>query len=215
VSTAPSPEDVRGTRERILEAACVLITAEGIDDVRIARIARVAGVSTALVHYHFDTREALLEEAIVHSFDRVADLRVLESEGLTAPQRLAVMIEQSLPGPGVRDRDWALWMELELRAVRRTEVQPMAARVYERYHHWIEHAVETGLRTGEFAPCDASAVADHVLALIDGLGLRVRLGDPLIDLERARAHIDALVGRDLGLEPGWFAAGVAAATDSQ
>jgi AcrR family transcriptional regulator len=207
-------EAVAGTRERILDAACVLVADDGIDDVRIARIARMAGVSTALVHYHFDTREALLEEAIVHSFDRVARLPLLD-QSAPAPQRLAVMIEQSLPGPGARDRDWALWMELELRAMRREDVRPMAARVYGRYHRWAEEAIEAGLRTGEFAPCDPAAVADHVLALIDGLGMRVRLGDPLVEADRARAHIDALIGRDLGLEPGWYAAGVAAAAPTE
>jgi len=36
-------------RVRILEAACDLIAADGIDDVRIARVAMKAGASTALV----------------------------------------------------------------------------------------------------------------------------------------------------------------------
>ena len=46
-----------------------MIAAHGIDDVRIARIAMVARVSPALVHYHFATREALLAEALEHSFE--------------------------------------------------------------------------------------------------------------------------------------------------
>ena len=65
----------RPTRERILDAACDVIAESGIDDVRIARIATLAGVSPALVHYHFDTREALLGQALEHSFDLVGDLR--------------------------------------------------------------------------------------------------------------------------------------------
>ena len=52
------------SRERILDAAVNRIAADGIDAVRIARIAMDAGVSTALVHYHFETREALLAEAL-------------------------------------------------------------------------------------------------------------------------------------------------------
>ena len=49
-----------GNRERILDAAVRRIASDGIDAVRIARIAMDAGVSTGLVHYHFETREALL-----------------------------------------------------------------------------------------------------------------------------------------------------------
>ena len=56
-----SPRAARaGARDRILAAAVRRIASEGIDGVRIARIAMDAGVSTALVHYHFETRESLL-----------------------------------------------------------------------------------------------------------------------------------------------------------
>ena len=62
-----------GGRERILDVACELISSHGMDDVRVARIARAANVSTALVHYHFATREALLGEALRHSYARAGD----------------------------------------------------------------------------------------------------------------------------------------------
>ncbi len=64
-------------RERILAAAVRRIASDGIDDVRIARIAMDAGVSPPLVHYHFDSRETLLAEALellVHARRRRADL---------------------------------------------------------------------------------------------------------------------------------------------
>ena len=51
---------------------------------RIARVARRAGASTALVHHYFSTREELLEQALLHSFDRVAR-RALRRP--TAPSR--------------------------------------------------------------------------------------------------------------------------------
>ena len=53
-----------------------LIAREGIDNVRIARIATEAGVSAGLVHYHFASRDALLEEALEHSYERAGDLRL-------------------------------------------------------------------------------------------------------------------------------------------
>ena len=56
MSDAPGP----GARERILAAAVDRIASDGIDDMRIARVATQAGVSTSLIHYHFETREALL-----------------------------------------------------------------------------------------------------------------------------------------------------------
>jgi len=81
----------RDARERILEAACDLIAAEGIDDVRIARVAMRARASTALVHHYFSTREELLEQAILHSFETVGEERFAETGG-EAPNATAAKI---------------------------------------------------------------------------------------------------------------------------
>ncbi len=166
------------SRERILDAAVNRIAADGIDGVRIAKIAMDAGVSTALVHYHFATREALLAEALTHSFDRAGDTR---TEG---PQRLRDMIDQCLPLPGEQEQDWVLWVELWLRAVRHPELRPTAAKLYERMHVWFAEAIEE-----EFPDVDAGATADRLLALIDGFGVRALLGDPAMPLERAREEV--------------------------
>jgi AcrR family transcriptional regulator len=66
----------RGARERILAAAVRRIAREGIDDVRIARIAIDAGVSPSLIHYHFASREALLAEALEYSYTHAGDVRI-------------------------------------------------------------------------------------------------------------------------------------------
>ena len=166
------------SRERILDAAINRIAADGIDGVRIARIAMDAGVSTALVHYHFATREALLAEALVHSFYRAGDTR---TEG---PQRLREMIDVCLPLPGEQEQDWVLWVELWLRAVRHPELRPTAAQLYARMHEWLADAIRE-----ELPDADPDALADHLLALIDGYGVRALLGDPAMPLQRAREAV--------------------------
>jgi AcrR family transcriptional regulator len=178
------------------------IASDGIDDVRIARIAMDAGVSTALVHYHFATREALLAEALEYSFEHAGDLRI---EGEIAPsaeshaERLAQMVEQCLPSNESQERDWVLWVELWLRAVRHPELRPTAEQLYARMREWFGEAIAAGVAAGEFNDCDAEAVADRALALIDGFGVRALLGDSEMPLERARREIGAVLARDLGV----------------
>jgi AcrR family transcriptional regulator len=183
------------TRERILDAAIERIAGDGIDGVRIARIAMDAGVSTALVHYHFATREALLAEALEHSYESAGDVPDVGGDPVT---RLKAMIDQCLPLPGELERDWVLWVELWLRAVRHPELRPTAAKLYARMKAWFRTAIEEG----EFAVADPGAVADRTLALIDGLGLRALLGDPEMPLERARAEVWHALAGDLGLRDG-------------
>ena len=143
----------RGARERILAAAVERIARDGIDGVRIARIAMDAGVSTSLVHYHFETREALLEQALEYSYELAGDVRLGAGEGdaLESVQRLAAMIDQFLPYPGLLERDWILWVELWLRAVRHPEMRPTAARLYARMRDWFAEAIATGMERGELS----------------------------------------------------------------
>ena len=182
----------RSARERILDAAVLRIASDGIDAVRIARIAMDARVSTALVHYHFATREALLAEALEHSYETAGDVPEFKGDPVT---RLKAMIDQCLPLPGELERDWVLWVELWLRAVRHPELRPTAAKLYARMNEWFRTTIEEG----EFGVTDAGAIADRTLALIDGLGLRALLGDPGMPLERARAEVWHALAGDLGL----------------
>jgi AcrR family transcriptional regulator len=196
--------EAQSAPERILEAACDLIAAEGIDEVRIARVATRAGASTALVHHYFSTREELLEQALIHSFEQAGDERFQRPAGAkeTATQALARGIGECLPLPGTQEREWVLWVELWLRAVREPELRPVAARLYGRYRAWIAELIRAGVASGEFrADLDVEAIADVAMALLDGAGVRALIRDPAMDVERARALVAERLAAELGLDP--------------
>ena len=200
---APRAEPAAGARERILAAAVERIASDGIDDVRIARIAMDGGVSTSLVHYHFETREALLEQALDYSFELAGDVRIGEGEG-DAPdhtRRLAAMVDQCLPHPGMLERDWILWVELWLRAVRHPELRPTAARLYARMREWFAEAIAAGVAAGEFhTGAPPERIADRVLAMCDGFGVRALLTE--LSIERARTEVWTFLAQELGVDPG-------------
>ena len=126
--TKEEPGTKPSARERILAAAVGQIARDGIESVRIARIAMRAGVSTALVHYHFETRDALLAEALDYSYGHAGDARI--SSGVlpagSHAERLQSMIEQCLPTTPSLEQDWVLWVELWLRAARAPDLRPVA-----------------------------------------------------------------------------------------
>jgi AcrR family transcriptional regulator len=193
------------TADRILEAACELIAEDGIDEVRIARVAQRAGASTSLVHHYFSTREELLEQALVHSFEQAGDERFGEDASTgsgTAVQGLAAAIRESLPYPGGQQREWVLWVELWLRAVRDPDLRPVAARMYERYRAWMTEVIVAGVESGEFrADVDVERTADMAVALLDGTGVRALFDDPGMNVEAARAAVATALAREVGIEP--------------
>jgi AcrR family transcriptional regulator len=194
----------RSAPERILEAACDLIAAEGIDEVRIARVAQRAGASTALVHHYFSTREELLEQALIHSFEEAGDERFRQSPDAeeTATEALARGLAESLPFAGSQEREWVLWVELWLRAVREPALRPVASRLYGRYRDWVAGLIRAGIESGEFrADADPAALADLAMALLDGTGVRALIQDPAMEVEAARTMVARQLAAELGLEP--------------
>src|SRR5215475_6636487 len=160
-----------------------------------------AGASTALVHHYFSTREELLEQALLHSFEMAGDERFAEGEAATATAALAEAIEECLPVPGRLERDWVLWVELWLRAAREPDLRPLAASLYAQYHEWLEEVLKRGIDSGEFtAPADVLALTDRTMALLDGLGLRALLHDPTMDIDAARAQVADFVAPQLGID---------------
>jgi AcrR family transcriptional regulator len=189
------------TRRRILDAAVSRIASEGIDDVRIARIAMDAGVSASLVSYHFETREALLVEAIEHGYDLVGTVRTTAGAAAddTAIAQLQARIETCLPDEGEVREDFLLWTELWLRAARRPELRDIAGRLYARLHAWMLEAVLDVIAAHDLEVANPARVTDHLLAAMDGYGVRVLIGDPAMPRERARDEVWATVAADLGL----------------
>jgi AcrR family transcriptional regulator len=186
-----------------LEAACELIAGQGIDDVRIARVATRAGASTSLVHHYFSTREELLEQALIHSFEQAGEERFGEPDEAerTATEALARAIDECLPLPGPQEREWVLWVELWLRAVREPGLRPVAARLYERYRKWMAGLIRAGVESGEFrADVDVEAVANVAMALLDGVGIRTLIDDPAMDVQVARGLVAERLAGELGIE---------------
>jgi AcrR family transcriptional regulator len=92
------------TRDTIVAAACETLAAHGLSTLTVAHIARAARVSSALVHYHFATKQRLLAAA-------AEQLAARRTAGRTGPLRA---------GGGLSSLD-TLWLNLYTGADRGAE----------------------------------------------------------------------------------------------
>jgi AcrR family transcriptional regulator len=207
-ASAPRADEPEA-RERILRAATELIASDGIDEVRIARVANRARASTALVHHYFSTREELLAQALLQSFELAADERfgAGPAAASSATEGLAIAIEECLPTPGEGEQEWVLWVELWLRAAREPELRPVAGQMYESYREWVARVIRRGVESGEFRQVDPNEIAELAMALFDGLGVRALIRDPAMSLDRARVAVAKRLGAELGVDPALLAGG--------
>jgi AcrR family transcriptional regulator len=195
-------------RTRILAAAAEVIVRDGLAQVRMASIARAAGVSAGLVHYHFDTKELLFGEVLRYSHARSAELnqRALSAVGNDPADRLSSFLDRCMPSDEQRADEWLLWQELDLLCLRDPHLAEVGADLYEDLFATVTDIVSEGLAAGVFhTGLDPRLVAETAVALTDGLGARVLAGDPKLGVEEARTviatSVGVLVGHDGPLPP--------------
>jgi TetR/AcrR family transcriptional regulator len=91
---ARTRRDADRTREALLEAGAELFAGRGFEGARVERIARRAGVNTAMISYHFGGKRGLYDAILEATFDpAVARLEALAASVQPAPRRLAAFID--------------------------------------------------------------------------------------------------------------------------
>ena len=84
---AVKKQTVEERRNEILEVTCQVVIERGFAGTRISDVAKRLDVSSSLIHYHFDSKEALLAEAFAHYAQN--DLAEMEGEIASAPTATA------------------------------------------------------------------------------------------------------------------------------
>jgi AcrR family transcriptional regulator len=200
-SPSPTPtqreQAAAEARTRILAAAAECIVRDGLAQVRMASIARTAGVSAGLLHYHFDTKELLFGEVLTYSHAVSAELnqRAVAGAGDGPAERLSSFLDRCLPSDEQRAHEWLLWQELALLCIRDPHLAKVGADLYEDLYVTVTDIVREGLEGGVFdTTLDPRLVAESAIALTDGLGARVLAKDPSLGIDEARAVIATTVG---------------------
>ncbi|MEU6676489.1 TetR/AcrR family transcriptional regulator [Streptomyces sp. NPDC046925] len=182
-------------RRAILEGAARVIARRGVRGLRMEELAAEAGVSTALIYYHFKDRAGTLRHTLEFINDRAE--RYTSGAGVAVePQDARQELEQSLllefqDTPEVRENSTA-WGELRASAIFEPELREDLAKAT---LAWIHDVAELLGRTRPTAPAPAlTASAERLTALLEGLSTRWLTGAlPL-------AHARELVREAISIE---------------
>src|SRR3954451_21926646 len=72
----PTKAEQHDSRQRILDATARAIADRGVRGLRIEDVASEAGVSAALLYYHFKSRSGLVKAALEHASDHAPSTSV-------------------------------------------------------------------------------------------------------------------------------------------
>ena len=196
-----------GTKDRhqeILDAAARVITGRGLAETRISDIAEQAGVSPGLILYYFESKDRLLSEALTYANDQFylrmsREIRRIPS----AKEQLQRLVDLSVPGylPEYgRLDEWALWIEVWVRALRDPEMAKDREALDQRWRQSIADIVRAGQASGEFLPGDADEFAMRLGSLIDGLAIQVVMNDAQVTPQRMHRAVWDVAAHELGFE---------------
>jgi AcrR family transcriptional regulator len=182
-------QDPDDARKRILDAAWTLIARRGYHRVRIADVAEAAGTSSATVHYHFDDKDALLDEALRHNVELAHDRQARALAAIADPvERLEKLLDLQMPEGPVLEPEWSIWMQVWVEAVTEPRHRDLYARGQDRWFRTVVMTLESGAEAGVFHGGDPTLRARQLTALVDGLGVGVMTGASTPADMRAALH---------------------------
>jgi AcrR family transcriptional regulator len=168
--------------DRVLRAAMEVIVERGLDQVRLAEIARRAKMSTGHVLYYFRTKDRIMVETLLWAESELARRRHQAIAGADVGwDQLAVFVKHYLP-KNAADPLWALWVEILARRHangQRPAVQQTAAG----WRGDLDAILRQGRRAGVFANQPPS-FSERLIALMDGLAVQI--------LQRTRSRQQAI-----------------------
>ncbi|MGG8409040.1 TetR/AcrR family transcriptional regulator [Streptomyces sp. 12297] len=184
-------------RTAILEGAARVIARRGVRGLRVEELATEAGVSTALIYYHFKDRAGVLHHTLEFISDRAERYTAAACQA-AGPLDARQELEQSLllefqDLPEVRENSTA-WGELRASAVFDPELRDDLARAG---LIWVHEVAEYLGRIHPTAPAPAlTCAAERLTALLEGLSTRWLSG--ALPLTHARELMREAVSVEIG-----------------
>nr|CAD6422076.1 transcriptional regulator BetI [Rhizobium sp. Q54] len=158
-------------RKALVDATLRAIGQHGSLDVTMSDIAREAGVSPALAHHYFGSKQQLLVATIRSLLGRLRADAVAAIEHLDTPREpLSAIIRVSFQPDQFAPETVAAWLAFYVEAQRSEEVRRLLVIYARRLRSNLLHGLERLC-----PPDDAARIAEGVAAMIDGLYIRQSL----------------------------------------
>lgn len=186
-------------RSEILDAVVRVIIDVGFTDMTVADVAKAAGVSNALVHYHFTSKPELIEAALrVASQDDKQFREAIVAGPGSATARLDEVLCGSLPSDSW-DGSWLLWIETWGETRRNPAIRSVMAELDAHESDSLMALIDAGVLAGEFECADPEGAVARLTALRDGLAVDRTLFHEHLTAADLAAQLRSAIRFNLGL----------------
>lgn len=197
-SIVPTGRAGEETYARILETTAWLIARDGIKGMRMSHVAAEAGVSNALLHYYFASREELVSLAFDAFYARENERFAVRLAGISHPvTRLRAELLMSLEDHPDNRLDWMLWLEVARDAMHDDKSRAL---YQEKQEIWVRDVIGQieAAKDAKVVPAavDARSAAIRLMGSMEGFGWYVLIG--MVPWQEAVSFIDRTFLEELG-----------------
>lgn len=182
-------------RKALVDAALKAIGDHGSLSVTMSEIARQAGVSPALAHHYFGSKEQLLIETMRALLRQLGqDAAAALKAARTPRERLSAVIGVSFNASQFAPETVAAWLAFYVEAQRSQETRRLLAVYARRLNSNLCSALKKLV-----AKTDAERIAEGTAAMIDGLYIRQGLRSAPISIDASVALTEDYINAQLSL----------------
>jgi len=188
---APASRAQPSTRDRLIDAAFAVVAREGLEAASVKTIAAKAGITPGLVHYHFATKETMLEAALRRGLDDYLARNRARRLSTPAAEQISAFFAAARKSIEP-DRDFfKVRLAMAARAMTDPALATIIAEISAAAAEEVAHvfAAAQGLSTPE--PRHRHLAA-FVKGSFDGIML-AWINDPAFPIEQAGDHLQQLV----------------------
>jgi AcrR family transcriptional regulator len=187
-------------RQQILEAALVVFGQKGFHAANVSDVAAQAGVSQGTIYWYFESKDDLLEAALLSFVDDIGRAAVVDLElCTTASEKLRALADSLVGLADMAEGLFTMFLEFWASSPHRDEARRLWTDALGTYKDVIVEIIEEGIRDGEFKPVDAESLTWALMAAYDGLAAYILLIPDLDLASVSRTFMETLL---VGLETG-------------
>lgn len=166
------------TAASVLDAAFLTIADHSIADTTTALISERAGVSKPLLHYHFKTKEILLERVLDKLLDKLLEIPMENFNKNISPSDELKAIFQKYKATIVSEPALlVVFYDFWVYGIKRGQYREKITRRFLGFRGYISEIVKAGVERGEFAPEKSHMIPPLMLSLLEGASLQL-IADP-------------------------------------
>jgi len=191
----PKTVDRIEKRAEFVTASWNVIASKGLRAATLRRVASEAGCTTGSLTHYFRNRRSLLVDSLRAAHFQAGARMLRAAEASPTPfERLEAVLLEALPLDSARMREWRVWLAFWAESMNDSELAEENTRRYKEWRALLLELVSPLVADDE----QAEREVDHLIALVDGLGLQLtRQVNSAITLEAQRRACEATLAREV------------------